>query len=65
MYFKFMAPSTDWSGRLQSERMLLEIRGEMERTGKAVLNPAVEWSVDELERKQQNFKAKKVRIEQV
>ena len=65
MYFKFMAPSTDWSGRLQSERMLLEIRGEMERTGKAVLNPAVEWNVEELERKQQNFKAKKIQIEQV
>ena len=65
MYFKFMVPSTDWSGRLQSERMLLEIRGEMERTGKAVLNPAVEWSVDELDCKPQNLKTKKVQIEQV
>jgi lipopolysaccharide transport system ATP-binding protein len=65
MYFKFMAPSTDWLGRLQSERMLLEIRGEMERTGKAVLNPAVEWSIGEIESRQQNFKAKKIQIEQV
>jgi lipopolysaccharide transport system ATP-binding protein len=51
MYFKFIVPATDWSGRLQSERIQLEVRGELERTGKAVLNPTVEWNVAALERK--------------
>lgn len=46
IYFKFIAPATNWSGRLNSERIMLEVRGELERTGKALLNPEVEWSLD-------------------
>ena len=47
VYFKFIAPTTDWSGHLRSERIMLEVRGELEGTGKAVLNPDVEWKMED------------------
>lgn len=46
VYFKFIAPATDWSGNLRSERIMLEVRGELEGTGKAALNPEVEWKME-------------------
>ena len=46
LYFKFIAPATDWSGNLRSERVMLEVRGELEGTGKAALNPHVEWKME-------------------
>jgi lipopolysaccharide transport system ATP-binding protein len=46
LYFKFIAPATDWSGNLRSERIMLEVRGELEGTGKAALNPNVEWKME-------------------
>ena len=46
IYFKFIVPTTEWSGTLRSERIMLEVRGELEGTGRAVLNPNVEWSVE-------------------
>ncbi len=46
VYFKFIAPATNWSGNLRSERMMLEVRGELEGTGKAALNPDVEWKME-------------------
>ncbi len=46
VYCKFIAPATDWSGNARSERLMLEVRGELEATGKAVLNPAVEWKLE-------------------
>jgi lipopolysaccharide transport system ATP-binding protein len=46
VYFKFIAPATNWSGNLRSERIMLEVRGALEGTGKAILNPDVEWNVE-------------------
>ncbi len=46
VYCKFIAPATDWSGNVRSERLMLEVRGELEATGKAVLNPDVEWRIE-------------------
>jgi lipopolysaccharide transport system ATP-binding protein len=48
LYFKFLAPSAGtWSGRTFSERCLLDVRGDLEHSGKAVLNPQIDWSVSE------------------
>jgi lipopolysaccharide transport system ATP-binding protein len=45
-YFKFLVPSiTDSSGRITSERFQLEVDGEPESTGKAVLNPQINWQM--------------------
>jgi homopolymeric O-antigen transport system ATP-binding protein len=45
MYFKVLtAGPAGSSGRVHSPRLALEVRGEAEHTGKAVLNPAVAWS---------------------
>ena len=49
MYFKVIASSIEWEGRIYSERLMLEVRGEMENTGKAVLHPDVKWQVESLE----------------
>ncbi|MEQ1761682.1 MAG: polysaccharide ABC transporter ATP-binding protein [Pyrinomonadaceae bacterium] len=46
LYFKFIAPATGWSGTLRSERVMLEIRGALEGTGKSLLNPEVEWNLE-------------------
>ena len=46
MYFKILASSIQWEGRINSERLLLEVHGEMENTGKAILHPKVKWRVD-------------------
>lgn len=45
LYFKFIVPATEWKGTLRSERFMLEVRGELEGTGKSVLNPEVEWQI--------------------
>ena len=45
-YFKFLFLSVMvTSGRLNSERFMLEIGGEFEQSGKAALNPAIEWKM--------------------
>ena len=46
MYFKIIANSVEWEGRVNSERLMLEVRGEMENTGKAILHPDVKWRVE-------------------
>ena len=46
MYFKVIANSVEWEGRINSERLMLEVRGEMENTGKAILHPDVKWRVE-------------------
>jgi lipopolysaccharide transport system ATP-binding protein len=44
-YFKFLTSVADGStGRALSPRLALEVRGEAEHTGQAVLNPSVSWS---------------------
>jgi lipopolysaccharide transport system ATP-binding protein len=49
MYFKIIANSVEWEGRINSERLMLEVRGEMENTGKALLHPDVKWRVEPFE----------------
>ena len=49
MYFKVIANSVEWEGRINSERLMFEVRGEMENTGKAVLHPDVKWHVEPLQ----------------
>lgn len=51
MYFKVIANSVEWEGRIISERLMLEVRGEMENTGKAVLHPDVKWRVEQLQKR--------------
>ncbi len=51
MYFKVIANSVEWEGRVNSERLMLEVRGEMENTGKAILHPDVKWRVEPFELK--------------
>jgi lipopolysaccharide transport system ATP-binding protein len=43
-YFKFLFPSVKAAtGRANSERFMLEVDGRFESTGKAILNPDIEW----------------------
>jgi lipopolysaccharide transport system ATP-binding protein len=44
IYFKFIASAVNWSGRALSERIMLEVQGDFEGTGKTILNPSVDWS---------------------
>ncbi len=44
IYFKFLTSSVEWSGKSFSERILLEVNGDLENTGKAILHPKIEWS---------------------
>jgi lipopolysaccharide transport system ATP-binding protein len=50
IYCKFIAPATDWSGSARSEALMLEVRGELEATGKSILNPEVLWRIEKEER---------------
>lgn len=49
MYFKVLVPTTRWSGRVISDRIILEVTGPMEASGKAFMNPNVNWSMETLE----------------
>jgi lipopolysaccharide transport system ATP-binding protein len=43
IYFKFLCSTIEWEGKIHSERLMLEVHGEMENTGRAVLNPKITW----------------------
>ncbi len=46
-YFKFLFPSlASATGRYNSERFMLEVSGQYEATGKAILNPDIEWKLE-------------------
>ena len=46
IYFKFLLPTTNvGSGRLFTEKYMLEVRGEVDSTGRALLNPHVKWQL--------------------
>ena len=46
IYFKFLLPTTNvGSGRLFTEKYMLEVRGEVDSTGRALLNPNVKWQL--------------------
>jgi lipopolysaccharide transport system ATP-binding protein len=45
VYFKCLAPSADSSGRFYSERLMLEVRGDVDSTGKTLLSPETEWKL--------------------
>lgn len=49
IYFKVIANSVEWEGRIDSERLMLEVRGQMEGTGKAVLHPDVTWHAEPIQ----------------
>jgi hypothetical protein len=45
-FFKFLFPSvTAATGRLNSERFMMEVSGQFEQTGKAILNPDIQWKI--------------------
>jgi lipopolysaccharide transport system ATP-binding protein len=45
-YFKFLFPTVSSSaGRFNSERFMLEIGGQFEQSGTAVLNPDIKWKI--------------------
>ena len=45
LYFKLITNSVEWEGRINSERFMFEVRGEMEATGKSILHPDVKWTI--------------------
>jgi len=50
LYFKFLLPvSTGDKGRVQSERTILHISGDIDQTGKSLLTPRLDWSFEPLE----------------
>lgn len=49
MYFKVITNSVEWEGRLNSERLMVEVRSELEGTGNAVLHPDIRWRVEAVE----------------
>src|SRR5262249_49510813 len=43
-YFKFLLPNVDsGSGRAMTEKIMMEVHGELGNSGKAVLNPNIGW----------------------
>lgn len=50
-YFKLLIPSLNSSGRMNSERILIELRGDFDGTGKTLLCPKTEWSIVDFEKK--------------
>jgi lipopolysaccharide transport system ATP-binding protein len=51
VYFKLLTPSLNAAGRSHSERLMLEVRGEMDKTGKTILSPNAEWVFEDLRTK--------------
>ncbi len=49
MYFKILVPTDQWSGRAISDRVNLEVIGPMEPSGRAFINPNVDWNIRALE----------------
>jgi lipopolysaccharide transport system ATP-binding protein len=47
-YFKLLEPSLNSRGIMSSERVLVEVRGELDRTGRTILSPDTEWSLTEI-----------------
>lgn len=46
VYFKFLLPTTNvGSGRVFTEKFMLEVRGEVDSTGRALLNPQLKWQL--------------------
>ena len=44
MYFKFIfVPNQSSNGRLITEKYMLEVEGEVDPSGKAILHPAIDW----------------------
>jgi hypothetical protein len=44
VYFKFIfVPNQSSSGRLITEKYMLEVEGELDPSGKAILHPTVGW----------------------
>lgn len=48
VYFKLLVPTATKSGRLQSERLMLEVRGDFDNTGRTLLCPKTEWGISQL-----------------
>ena len=46
IYIKCLVASVNSGGRYDSERIMLEVRGGIDRTGRTVLTPDVEWSLE-------------------
>jgi lipopolysaccharide transport system ATP-binding protein len=46
-YFKLIEPSLNSRGVVSSERILIEVRGELDRTGRTLLSPDTEWTISE------------------
>lgn len=47
-YFKLLEPSLNSRGVISSERILIEVRGEIDRTGRTLLCPDIQCSLSEL-----------------
>ncbi len=50
LYFKFLLPgSTGGDSRIQSERTILHVSGDVDPTGKSLLTPKLDWSLQSTE----------------
>ncbi len=47
IYSKFLSASIGTKARVQSDRVMLEVTGEFDRTGKTLLTPNVNWRIEE------------------
>ncbi len=47
IYSKFLSASIGKKARAQSDRVMLEVTGEFDRTGKTLLTPNVNWRIEE------------------
>lgn len=50
VYFKCLAPSFS-AGKVQSERLMLEVRGDFDGTGRTLLSPNAVWEIDKVPHK--------------
>lgn len=46
VYIKLLVASINLSGRYDSERIMLEVKGGIDGTGRTILAPAVEWKLE-------------------
>jgi lipopolysaccharide transport system ATP-binding protein len=47
LYFKLLCTTCDGPSRVTSERLPLEVRGESDSLGRALLSPVLDWRVDD------------------
>lgn len=50
LYFKLLVSSLNMRGSIQSDRLMLEVRGDVDATGRTLLGPKAEWGFNQIDR---------------